>query len=65
MDKGLLLHREVVCTSQLIAVNKSPHRYPENWTSCYLQYVTLYLLSNRLHSEIKNFYFAKFLSIKD
>jgi len=45
MDKGLLLHREVVCTSQLTAVNKSPHRYPENWTSCYLQYHhVLYLL---------------------
>lgn len=30
MDKGLLLHREVVYTSQLTVVSKSPHRYPEN-----------------------------------
>lgn len=30
MDKELLLHREVVYTSQLAVVSKSPHRYPKN-----------------------------------
>lgn len=49
MGKGLLLYREVVYTSQLTAVSKSPRRYPENWTSCYLEYVIISHISHISH----------------
>lgn len=61
MDKGLLLHHEVVYTSQLTAVSKSPHHYPENWTSCYLQYVTFIFIVKYKSALVKSEFAKKFL----